>query len=284
MGGLGVSAALSAAGDVALLGGTGDDGDKGAAWAFANVPAVAAVGPASGPTGGGTQVTITGSDLGRATAVEFGSTATTSLKVVSPSELDAVSPPGAAGSVDVTVVAPAGTSATGAGDRFTYVAAPAAPPTVPQPPVAARDTVAPTAPRAFAGHVAGGALVLSWKPATDNVGVDHYQLLRDGKRAKRLARGATRLSMPGFRPKRRTVFVLRAYDAAGNAGPLSSPVAVVAVPRPKGVPNAIPAWAPRLLGWERAGRHGTRPKTPRTLPTWFARWEAWQQHPDRIVR
>ena len=201
MGGLGSSAALSAAGDVALLGASGDDGDRGAAWVFANAPVVGSIAPSSGPTDGGTQVAITGSDLGRTSAVQFGSSAAASFRVVSSTEVDAVSPRGQAGAVDVTVVTSAGTSSTGAPDRFTYVVPPQ--PTSPAPPAATRDAVAPTAPRAFAGRVAGGALVLSWKPAGDNVGVDHYRLVRDGKGVKRLARGATRVSMPGFRPKRR---------------------------------------------------------------------------------
>jgi hypothetical protein len=190
----------------------------------------------------------------------------------------AVAPPGQAGNVDVTVVVPAGTSSTGAADRFTYVAPPAPQPTVPA------DTTAPTAPRALTGGVAAGALVLSWQPATDDVGVDHYQLLRDGKRAKRLARGVTRVTLPGFRPPRRTVFAVRAFDAAGNSGPLSNFVAVAAVPRPAGIPKAIPGWAPKLLAWKRAGKQGRRPESPRTLPAWYPRWEAWQQHPVSIVR
>ena len=126
--------------------------------------------------------------------------------------------------------------------------------------------------------------MLSWKPATDNVGVDRYQLPRDGKSAKRLARSVTQLTMSGFRPKKRTVFALRAYDAAGNAGPLSAAVTVVPVPRPKAVPRTVPEWAPRLLGWQRRGTHGARPTTPAPLPAWYARWQAWQQRPDRIVR
>ena len=47
----------------------------------------------------------------------FGSTITS---IKSDSELVAVSPAGTAGTVDVKVVAPAGTSAVTAGDRFTY--------------------------------------------------------------------------------------------------------------------------------------------------------------------
>ncbi|WP_048555691.1 IPT/TIG domain-containing protein, partial [Nostocoides japonicum] len=65
-------------------------------------------------------VTITGTNLTGATAVKFGTTPATKLKVVSAKKATATSPAGTAGTVDVTVTTPGGTSPTNTADRFTY--------------------------------------------------------------------------------------------------------------------------------------------------------------------
>jgi alpha-tubulin suppressor-like RCC1 family protein len=87
-------------------------------------PRVSAVAPAQGPTGGGTSVTITGTNLGGATAVNFGAVPAKTFNVSSPTTITAVAPEEAAGTVDVTVSTRGGTSGTGAADQFTYVAPP----------------------------------------------------------------------------------------------------------------------------------------------------------------
>ncbi|UJW85878.1 IPT/TIG domain-containing protein [Devosia sp. SL43] len=89
----------------------------------AGTPVVTGVSPTSGPTAGGTSVTITGTDLLNATAVRFGATNAASFIVNSATSITATSPAGT-GTVDVTVTTPGGTSATSAADQFTYVAAP----------------------------------------------------------------------------------------------------------------------------------------------------------------
>lgn len=66
-------------------------------------------------------MTITGTNLGGATSVKFGSTAATSYAVDSDSQVKAVSPAGT-GTVNVTVTTPHGTSVTVAADQFTYQA------------------------------------------------------------------------------------------------------------------------------------------------------------------
>ena len=83
-------------------------------------PTVTSVSPNKGSTAGGTVVTITGTNLTGATEVKFGTTAATGVEVKSATEVKATSPAHAAGTVDVTVTTPGGTSATGAGDKFTY--------------------------------------------------------------------------------------------------------------------------------------------------------------------
>jgi hypothetical protein len=93
-------------------------------------PTVAGVSPSGGPVAGGTSVTITGTNLTGATAVSFGGTAATEVVAVDAAHVTATSPAHAAGAVDVVVTTPAGSSATSAGDTFTYVEAPPAAPTV----------------------------------------------------------------------------------------------------------------------------------------------------------
>ena len=90
-------------------------------------PTVTGLSPSSGPTAGGTSVTISGTNLTGATAVSFGSTAATNVAVLSASQITATSPPGS-GTVNVTVTTPGGTSATSAADQFTYNAPPPPPP------------------------------------------------------------------------------------------------------------------------------------------------------------
>ncbi len=87
---------------------------------FTYAPTVTGIAPTSGGTAGGTTVTITGTGFIGASSVQFGSSAASSYSVVSASSITAVSPTGSAGTVDVTVTSPAGTSTTGAADKFTY--------------------------------------------------------------------------------------------------------------------------------------------------------------------
>ncbi len=85
-------------------------------------PVVGKLAPKAGPAAGGTSVTVTGSGLAGATAVSFGSTPAASFKVNSASSISAVAAPGSAGTVDVTVTTPGGTSATSTADHFKYKA------------------------------------------------------------------------------------------------------------------------------------------------------------------
>ncbi|MFJ5804213.1 IPT/TIG domain-containing protein, partial [Streptomyces decoyicus] len=67
------------------------------------------ISPNQGPTGGGTVVTITGSNIAGTTGVMFGSKPATSFTQVSPTQVTAVSPSGT-GAVGVTLTTPGGTS------------------------------------------------------------------------------------------------------------------------------------------------------------------------------
>ncbi|WP_055591760.1 IPT/TIG domain-containing protein [Streptomyces hirsutus] len=67
------------------------------------------ISPNQGSSGGGTPVTITGSNLTGTTAVRFGTRLATSVTNVTPTQVTAVSPSGT-GAVGVTVTTPGGTS------------------------------------------------------------------------------------------------------------------------------------------------------------------------------
>jgi hypothetical protein len=145
------------------------------------------------------------------------------------------------------------------------------------------DTQPPSTPAHFDGRFTSGVLRLTWSSAADNVGVDRYELDRNGKPLARISARLTRASLRGFHTRRRTVFTVRALDAAGNQSPASNPVTVSARARPAGLPRKVPGWTGRLLAWERHGRRGSRPVTPVRLPAWYARWRGWLLQPYRIV-
>ena len=94
------------------------------AFTYVGPPVVSQLSPAVGPTAGGTVVTITGSNLGGATAVQFGGSPATGITADSATSVTAIAPAGS-GMVDVTVRAAGGTSGPGPADRYTYVPAPA---------------------------------------------------------------------------------------------------------------------------------------------------------------
>ncbi len=90
------------------------------------VPAVTAVSPSSGPSSGGTSVSITGTGFTGTSSVNFGSTSAASFTVNSATSITATTPVGTVGStVDATVTTPGGTSATSSGDHYTYTPPPA---------------------------------------------------------------------------------------------------------------------------------------------------------------
>ncbi len=69
-------------------------------------PVITGISPLSGPTTGGTQITITGANFTGATAVSLGGTAVASFTVDSPTRITAITAPRAAFNVDVTVTTP----------------------------------------------------------------------------------------------------------------------------------------------------------------------------------
>ena len=114
-------------------------------YTYVAAPTVTGVSPSAGPTAGGTMVIITGTNLSSTTGaggVKFGAVNATTYAVNSNTQITATSPANSAGTYDVTVTTPGGTSATSAADQYTYVAPPAI------------TGISPTA-----GPAAGGTLV-----------------------------------------------------------------------------------------------------------------------------
>ncbi len=91
-------------------------------FTYESKPTITGVSPASGTLGGGTTVTITGTNLAGASLVNFGSVAAT-IKSNTLTQIVVTSPAGT-GTVNIVVTDPGGTSATSAADKFTFVAPP----------------------------------------------------------------------------------------------------------------------------------------------------------------
>jgi hypothetical protein len=87
---------------------------------MASLPTVTGVSPNSGPATGGTTVVITGSVLGGEVNAYFGATPATSF-VNNSGTITAVSPPGVAGTVDITLFSGASFTQTNPNDQFTYI-------------------------------------------------------------------------------------------------------------------------------------------------------------------
>lgn len=88
-------------------------------------PTVTSVSPTGGPSGGGSIVTITGTNFTGATAVTFGGLDAASFTVDSATSITAIAPASMATSANVRVTTPDGTSAISV--AFTYGVAPTAP-------------------------------------------------------------------------------------------------------------------------------------------------------------
>jgi hypothetical protein len=115
----------SAGGNVFVLV-TGPGGTSAASTTYtytaAPTPTVTGLSPASGPVSGQNTVTLTGSNLNGATAVTFAGNAASSFAILSSTKINAVAPPGTAGTASVAVTTPAGASL---GFNYTYIAPPA---------------------------------------------------------------------------------------------------------------------------------------------------------------
>ena len=99
---------------------SGASATRAAAFTYTAVaPTLTSVSPTSGPTAGGTTITLTGTGFVSGATVRVGGTSATSVTVVSGTQITARTPAGTAGARDVQVTNPSGQSATRTG-AFTY--------------------------------------------------------------------------------------------------------------------------------------------------------------------
>jgi Bacterial Ig-like domain (group 3)/Autotransporter beta-domain/IPT/TIG domain len=124
-----------------LVTATGGTNAANSLYTYVAPPTVSAISPSSGPTAGGTSVTITGTGFTGATGVTIGGTAATSVTVVSSTSITAVTPVHSVGTASVLVTTTGGTNS--ANTLFTYVAGPTI------------GTIAPSG-----GPIAGGTSVI----------------------------------------------------------------------------------------------------------------------------
>ena len=142
---------------VTAAGGTSSTGPADR-YSYAARPAVTAINPTSGPTAGGTSVTITGTSLANATDVKFGANSAT-ITSNTATQIVATAPAGVVGTVDITVTAAGGTSSTGPADRYSYMAPPPPPPPTTKPSVlGSNGSSSASAAAGFTGDVNPGGL------------------------------------------------------------------------------------------------------------------------------
>jgi hypothetical protein len=220
----------------------------------------------------------------RVTASPGGATATASAGPITVTGLTN----GTAYTFTVTATNGVGTGSASAASNTVTPAPAASPSPVPTPtpapaPAPAPDTGAPSPPAGLAGSFTGGVLRLSWQVASDNVGVDHYELYLDNAPLERIAGSQTQASIRTFEPTGSSVYTVRAFDAAGNQSAVITSVTIVRTKRPKDGPRRIPRWSWQLLAWQQHDRHGARPKTPAKLPAWYSAWKTWREHPFQLT-
>lgn len=129
-------------------------------------------------------------------------------------------------------------------------AGPASSVTVPNP-----DTSPPSAPTGLAITAAGvTSLSLAWTASSDNVGVDHYTVFRDGAAVGTTT--GTAFADTGLSPSRTYTYTATASDAAGNTSAASSAVSGTTAPDtaapsvPSGVSAAALSPSRVALSWQ----------------------------------
>ncbi len=154
------------------------------AYTYLPVPSVSAISPATGPTSGGTAVTISGAAFAAGASIHFGFRSAASVQYVGENTIVAVSPPAPAGKVDVTVTTAAGTSRGVAADRFTYSTEPAS----------STSSLPASATAAGSPGASGGVLALGPTPrggACVSLASTTVSVLGRGRAQVRLRGGAT---------------------------------------------------------------------------------------------
>ncbi|HEX4176547.1 MAG TPA: G1 family glutamic endopeptidase, partial [Acidimicrobiales bacterium] len=109
-------------------------------------PQISSVSPNAGATSGGTSVTVSGDFLYGVTQVDFGGVAASFTDDLTHGTVSATAPPHVAGTVDITVTTPGGSSPPVSADQFTYSGPPPSPPPPPPTPPPPPPPPPPPAP------------------------------------------------------------------------------------------------------------------------------------------
>ncbi len=92
------------------------------------------------------------------------------------------------------------------------------------------DTQPPTVPQNLTAVetpvISGCRTSLSWDPSSDNTGVDHYEIFRDGGKLPEDVTGTAYDDSDGLAPQTTYIYTVRACDAAGNCSAQSDPASV----------------------------------------------------------
>lgn len=79
------------------------------------------------------------------------------------------------------------------------------------------DHEPPTAPTDFTASPAVYAVFLQWTASTDNIGVDHYRIFKNGSFEALIdGKATTSMTVSNLSPETTYIFGIRAYDANGN--------------------------------------------------------------------
>jgi hypothetical protein len=196
--------------------------------------AVSGVSPSSGPTTGGTAITITGTGFASGDTVMVGQAAATNVTVISPTQITATAPAGRAGTVDVTVTGPGGSvSATSPADQYTYIAECTTAPPIATQPASTAVTVGQTATfTVAAGAPANCTTTLQWQVSTDG-GTTYSN--NGGATGATLTVSATTPAESGNR------YRVVATDAAGSTTSTAAILTVKPLPNSPVITTVVPS-------------------------------------------
>ena len=162
----------SAAGTSAL-----NSGDR-YSYVTSAAPTVSSLGTTTGTTAGGTTVVVNGSGFTGADDVTFGGIDASSFVVNSDTQITAVAPPEAAGTVDVVVDTPSGTSPTSSSDQYTVTNAAA--PTVASLPLNSGTTAGGTTAGGTTVTILGAGFTGTTAVNFGSVAATAFTVLNDG--------------------------------------------------------------------------------------------------------
>ena len=177
-------------------------------------PVLSSVSPASGPTAGGTTITLTGTNFVSGATVRVGGVAATNVAFASSTRLTARTPAGAAGARDVVVTNPNGQSSVRVG-AFTYTTTSTAPLTA----TAVAPLSGPTSGGTLitvtgTGFVSGATIAIGGTAATGVTFVSSTQLT-----ARTPAKAAGGYSVVVRNPNGQTANTPRGFTYSGTSTP-----------------------------------------------------------------